>query len=54
MTQIQLAIVGLVSMHAGDNSTILKEKLQAFIQHETSDKKAAAIEGAGEPAAATA
>jgi chemotaxis protein MotA len=33
VTQIQLTIVGLVSMHGGDTATILKEKLQAFLSH---------------------
>lgn len=32
VTQIQLAIVGLVSMHRGDTTAILREKLKAFLQ----------------------
>jgi chemotaxis protein MotA len=35
VTQIQLAIVGLQSMHGGDTAAIMKDKLQAFIRHET-------------------
>ncbi len=34
VTQIQLAIVGLMSMHGGDTAAIMKDKMQAFIRHE--------------------
>lgn len=34
VTQIQVAIVGLVSMHGGDTAAIMKDKLHAFISHE--------------------
>lgn len=39
VTQIQLTIVGLMSMHGGDTATIMKEKLQAFITHQATKAK---------------
>ena len=41
VTQIQLAIVGLVSMHSGDTATIMKEKMQAFLEHQSGSGDAA-------------
>lgn len=37
MTQIQLAMVGLVSLHRGDTTQILREKLMAFMQSQDGD-----------------
>ena len=34
VTHIQLAIVGLVAIHRGDPTTILREKLKAFLQQQ--------------------
>jgi chemotaxis protein MotA len=44
--QIQLAIVGLMSMHGGDTGAIMKEKLQAFIQHQSGSGEAKTMEEA--------
>ena len=49
VTQIQLVIVGLVSIHGGDNSTILKEKMHAFLQHEPAEKPHEEVPAAAEP-----
>jgi len=37
VTHIQLAIVGLMSMHRGDTTTIMREKLKGFLQQEEGD-----------------
>ena len=37
VTHIQLAIVGLVAIHRGDPTTILREKLKAFLQQQEGD-----------------
>lgn len=41
ITQIQLAIVGLVSIQRGDSTQILREKVSAFLQQNEGDLEAA-------------
>jgi len=37
VTQIHLAIVGLLSMHRGDTATIMREKMKGFLQQHEGD-----------------
>ncbi len=45
VTQIQLAIVGLISLHRGDTTQILREKLMAFVHAQDEDLETTGAEG---------